>query len=402
MSRWEALALLMALAFLNYLDRHLLSPALPLIGKELGLDREAQGLLVTGFHLVYAATAPLVGWLSDRTSRKRLLIVLVLAWSVVTAGSGLAWGFTSLLVFRALTGLGEGGYFPTAVSVIGDLFAPNQRGKAIALHGLCTTLGGSAGFALGGLLAERVGWRASFFVAIVPGLLLALVMARRFREPERGAMLKEETLADAGAPARPYLRIVTSPPVLLISLAAGAAAFSTLGLTTFMVSFLTEERGLDLGLAGTLTGLAFAFTIAGQLAGGWLSDRLCRRVRGVRPLLVAAAYLGMAPLVVVVAHTEVIAVAVACFAFTQIDRGFAEPNLYGTIIDAVPASERGSAQGFLLMLTFAFASTSTWITGRLIDRVGYALTIDVLAGAAALSGVLALSLSLWLRRRSDI
>jgi hypothetical protein len=110
----------------------------------------------------------------------------------------------------------------------------------------------------------------------------------------------------------------------------------------------------------------------------------------------------MAPLVVVVAHTEVIAVAVACFAFTQIDRGFAEPNLYGTIIDAVPASERGAAQGFLLMLTFAFASTSTWITGRLIDRVGYALTIDVLAGAAALSGVLALSLSLWRRRRSDI
>jgi predicted MFS family arabinose efflux permease len=397
--RWEALAMLMVLAFLNYMDRHLLNPALPLIATEFGLDKQSLGLLVTGFNVVYALTAPLVGWVSDRVTRKRLLVVLVIAWSIVTAASGLAWGFTSLLIFRAMTGLGEGGYFPTAVSLIGDLFPPDQRGRAIALHGLCTTLGGSAGFAVGGVLAENVGWRASFMLAIVPGLILAAVFARRFREPPRGAMAARETItANASAPARPYLRIITSPAVLLIALAAGAAAFSMLGLTTFMVSYLRDERGLGVGAAGTLTGFAFAFTIVGQLSGGFLSDRLCARLPRVRPLLVAVACTMMAPLVVAIAHSPAIAVAVGCFALAQIARGFAEPNLYGTIIDAVPASERGTAQGFLLMLTFAFGSASTWVAGMLIDAYGYATTIDVLAAASALAALFAYALTAYFRR----
>jgi len=155
--RWGALGLLMTLAFLNYMDRNLILPLLGSIGRDLHLEEDRLGAFATGFHIVYGASAPLVGRLADVWPRKRILLVAVAGWSVVTATSGLAAGFLSLLVFRALTGLGEGGYFPTALSLIGDLFPKELRGRAIALHGACTTLGGSAGYAIGGAMGQRFG-----------------------------------------------------------------------------------------------------------------------------------------------------------------------------------------------------------------------------------------------------
>jgi MFS transporter, Spinster family, sphingosine-1-phosphate transporter len=397
----EALGLLVALAFLNYGDRNLLIPALTPIGAELSLSDAQLGLLGSGFHLVYALTAPLVGYLVDRHSRKRLILLILIAWSIVTAASGLAWGFTSLLIFRALTGLGEGGYFPAAVSLIGDLFPPGARGRAIAVHGAAATLGGSAGLAAGGVLAAKIGWRGTFFTAILPGLALALVFLIRFREPPRGtfADLEPAPPVETGA-RRAYLHIVLSVPVLLISAAAAAAALSMQGVNTFMVKFLQEQRHVSDQLAAVLTSVGFGFTLVGQLSGGWASDALSRRLAGARPLLVGIAYLAAAPMLLAVARVDAVAIGVVCYAASQVGRGFAEPSLYGTIIDALPAQERGTAQGFLLMCTFGGATAGSWIAGLLSDAYGLDEAIAGLALASALCGALALILAGYLRRQA--
>lgn len=421
MSRWEALGILMVLAFLNYMDRSLLPPALNAIKKELGLSGGEAGALATGFFAVYAFTAPLAGYLADRLSRKRILLFAVILWSVVTALSGTATGFASLLVWRALTGLGEGGYFPTALSLIGDLFEKNQRGKAIALHGVCTTLGGAAGLALGGVLVGEFGWRMPFFLAIAPGLLLALVLYIRFQEPVRGQK-EEAPPPGADLARRSYFRIASSTPVLLISLAACAAAFSMNAVYTFMPSFLQDAHGLSVGEAGVLTGVAFAATMLGQLAGGFSSDGLATRIAGVRPLLVAVAYLMAAPAVLGIAYVPAATLAVAAYAVTQVGRGFAEPNLYGTVMDSVAAHERGTAQGFLLAMTFAGSTAGPWIAGVLQEtsypstahafvgehvplmagifaETSYHLMFLFLAAASAVSTVCAAGLFVYLRTR---
>lgn len=397
MNRWEALGILMVLAFLNYMDRSLLPPALNAIKRDLGLSGREAGALATGFFAVYAVTAPLAGYLADRLSRRRILLFAVVMWSLVTALSGTATGFASLLVWRALTGLGEGGYFPTALSLIGDLFEKNQRGKAIALHGVCTTLGGAAGLALGGILVGEFGWRMPFFLAIAPGLLLAGVLFVRFAEPPRGQK-EAGPAADPGGPRRSYLAIATSTPVLLISLAAGAAAFSMNAVYTFMPSFLQDAHHLSEGEAGVLTGVAFAATMLGQLAGGFSSDGLANRITGVRPLLVAAAYLLAAPAVLAIAHLPLAGLAVAAYAVTQVGRGFAEPNLYGTVMDSVPAHERGTAQGFLLAMTFAGSTAGPGIAG-LLQETGYPAMFHLLAAAAAVSTACAAALFVYLRTR---
>jgi MFS family permease len=365
--------------------------------------------------------APISGFLADRLSRKRILLFAVVTWSIVTALSGTATGFATLLIWRALTGLGEGGYFPTALSLIGDLFERNQRGKAIALHGICTTLGGASGLALGGVLVGAFGWRMPFFLAIVPGLLLATVLFLRFEEPPRGQ--KEEKLPTGiDAARRNYLAIALSTPVLLISLSAGAAAFSMNAVYTFMPSFLQDTHHLSEAEAGVLTGVAFAATMLGQLAGGFLSDGLANRVTGVRPLLVAAAYLLAAPAVVAMAHVPAAMLAVGAYAVTQVGRGFAEPNLYGTVMDAVPAHERGTAQGFLLAMTFVGSTAGPWIAGVVQDirydsaghrfvaehvplvggilrHTSYTGMLHLLAVAAAVSTACAAALFVYLRTR---
>ncbi|WP_394830652.1 MFS transporter [Pendulispora rubella] len=397
MNRWGALGLLMALAFLNYMDRHLVFPLQGLIGKEFHIDTGKLGALTTGFTIVYAASAPLIGALSDRFSRKTILLTALLGWSVVTMMSGTATGFASLLVWRALTGLGEGGYFPTAVSLIGDLFGPNQRGKAIALHGVCTTLGGSAGYAMGGFLGEHFGWRMPFFLSVLPGVVLAGVLARYFREPVRGTTGPSKS--ESREKPRAYWRIVTSPPVLLIALAACAAMYSMNGLNTFLPLYLVEARHVSVSSAGVLTGAFFACTLFGQLAGGTVSDALAGRLRGARPLLVGFAYFGVMPAAFAIVHIDAVFVALACYGLTQFGRGWAEPNLYGTIIDSVPAHERGTAQGFLLLMTFTGASLSPWVAGMIIKQSGYVPVVHMLATSAGVAALLAFALVVYVRRK---
>ena len=421
MSRWEALGILMVLAFLNYMDRNLLFPALDDIKKELGLSGGQAGMLSSGFFLVYAFTAPLAGYLADRLPRKRILLFAVVLWSVVTALSGTATGFISLLLFRALTGFGEGGYFPTALSLIGDLFEKNQRGKAIALHGVCTTLGGAAGLAVGGLLVDSFGWRMPFFLAVVPGLVLAVVLYVRFEEPERGQRESEPPPGPEVA-RRLYNVIALSTPVLLISLSACAAAFSMTGLLTFLPSFLQNQHDMTAGEAGVLTGVAFAATMLGQLAGGFTSDGLANRVSGVRPLLVAVAYLLAAPAVLGIAWLGAPGLVVMAYAVTQIGRGFAEPNLYGTVMDSVAAHERGTAQGFLLAMTFAGSTAAPYVAGVLqeviwpspahrlvadsvpltagiLAHIDYSAMFNMLAAASAVATVCSAGLFVYLRAR---
>jgi MFS family permease len=238
-------------------------------------------------------------------------------------------------------------------------------------------------------------------MAILPGLLLAVIFLVRFREPPRGGFAAVELTppVEAGV-RRAYLRIVFSLPVLLISLAACAAALSMQGVNTFMVKFLQEQRGVSDQMAAILTSVGFGFTLAGQLSGGWASDALARRLAGARPLLAGVSYLAAAPLLLAVARVHDVAIGVACYAASQIGRGFAEPSLYGTIIDALPAHERGTAQGFLLMCTFGGATAGSWIAGLLSDAHGLDSAIAVLALPSALCGVLALILTLYLRRRA--
>jgi MFS family permease len=173
-NRTAIVALLTGLNFLNYLDRYIVAAVLPRIQEDLSLSNFEGGLLATIFLLGYFVTSPLFGVLGDRVSRKRLITFGVLTWSLATVASGLATSLPSLIVARALVGIGEASYATLAPTIIDDLSPPEKKGKMLAIFFLATPVGSALGYLLGGFVQAHWGWREAFFIGGGPGIALAL------------------------------------------------------------------------------------------------------------------------------------------------------------------------------------------------------------------------------------
>src|SRR5437899_11342668 len=170
----------------NYLDRYVAASVAPMVKRELNLTDSEIGLFGTAFLLVYAIAAVPFGYWGDRGVRKNVIAVGVAIWSVATLLTGFARSYFQLFLSRAIVGIGEASYYPAGTSLLSDYFPKEQRSRVAAVWGAGSTVGIALGFAGGGFIAEKLGWRAAFFFAAVPGLLFA-VLAFQMREPLRGA-----------------------------------------------------------------------------------------------------------------------------------------------------------------------------------------------------------------------
>ena len=181
------LAVLTLVYTFNHVDRQILVILLEPIKAELGLKDSQLGILTgIAFAAFYATLGIPVAMWADRGNRRNIIAIALTIWSGMTALSGFAQNFWHLLLARMGVGVGEAGGTPPATSMIADLYAPQERATALGIYTTGIGLGILLGFALGGFVYEHFGWRAAFFAAGVPGLLLALVVRFTVREPARG------------------------------------------------------------------------------------------------------------------------------------------------------------------------------------------------------------------------
>src|SRR5712664_1136941 len=189
------------LAFINlfsYLDRYVLAGVLEsLKHSDLGLSDANLGSLMSGFLIVYTLLAPVFGALGDRRSRPRLIAIGVACWSFATALSGFAGSYLALLAARASVGVGEAAYVTIAPSLLSDYFPVRQRGRVMAIFFCAIPVGSALGYVVGGLVDKHYGWRAAFFVAGTPGLLLA-ALCLLLRDPPRGVQDTDAARPGAG------------------------------------------------------------------------------------------------------------------------------------------------------------------------------------------------------------
>src|SRR5262245_39139565 len=179
------LLVLLGINTMNFYDRQLLGALAEPIKREWQLSDAQVGLLGTAFTLLYAAVGLPLGRWADVGRRTTILLLGVTLWSVMTALSGIAWGFWSLFVFRLAVGIGEASCAPAANSLVGDLVPRERRARALSLFMFGLPLGLGLGFVVGGAMAQEWGWRPALLVAGVPGLALALLMLW-VPEPPRG------------------------------------------------------------------------------------------------------------------------------------------------------------------------------------------------------------------------
>jgi len=274
------LATLTGINALNYLDRFLVAPLLPLIIVGLGLDDRQAGSLQSAFILVYALVCPVAGWLGDRTARLRVAALGVALWSLATVGSGLASTFAGLLLFRALVGIGEATYTVVTPSLLADCYPPSRRGRALSIFYAAMPFGIAIGYVLGGQIGAHYGWRPAFLVAGAPGLLCALALLV-LPEPPRGRFDPPAQAAAPRLPLRAFLRVLGKRPSYFCNMAAQTIyTFTMGGLGAWMPTYFVRERGISVGQAGTIFGLLLLGTgFLGTLAGGQIGDRLAQRFR---------------------------------------------------------------------------------------------------------------------------
>jgi MFS family permease len=291
-----ALFVLFAINLMNFYDRQIPAAVTEPIRITWHLKDWQVGLLTPVFTIIYAiAGVPLGRW-ADRGLRKKILSVGVTLWSLFTAASGLAWHYWSFLVARAGVGIGEASCAPAGNSLIGDLYPAGKRARAIAVFMLGLPLGICFGNLFSGMIAKRYNWQTTFFVAFIPGLILAL-LALRIREPRRGA-------AEAFQPAEqtrvesPYRRVLGITTMWWIIISGALHNFNAYAVNAWTPAYLQRYHGMNIAQANLIAAIVLgAVGVAGLLVGGVIADWVRRHRPNGRMLLSGAALLVSTPCV---------------------------------------------------------------------------------------------------------
>jgi MFS family permease len=284
----RALVVLTLINMVNYVDRYIVPPLFESLRRDpaMGAPNDAAlGTLMTAFLVVYLLTSPFFGTLGDRMSRMRLIAFGVAFWSVATAAGGLAGSFAALFAARAAVGVGEAAYGTISPAVLADYFALSMRGRVMSIFYCAIPIGSALGYVLGGTIDTHFGWRTAFFVAGVPGVLLALV-ALTVRDPPRGLWDEEKPAAPAPGQSqfafarKAYATLVRNRTYVLTCAGLAAYTFALGGIATWLPSFFERVRGVPHAQASSIPGgILVATGFVGTFAGGWLGDKWLSRNR---------------------------------------------------------------------------------------------------------------------------
>lgn len=355
---WYTLVILTLVYVSNSIDRTAMSILIEPVKAEFKLSDSQLGLLTgLAFGLTYALAGLPMGWLIDRVNRTKLLAAVVAIWSVCTTICGFAQSYPALVMARLAVGASESAAAPTAMSMIADLFPKDRRSTAMGIFWTSTAFGTATSLVLGGVIAAHYGWRAAFFVAGAPGLILAVLIFLTVKEPvrERDLGQGEGKGKGKGAPAPTLfqtLKFVCANPTVFHAFAGvGLASLAMSGVPVWAASFLVRTQGFTLPEAGLMAGIGVGlFGALGSLMGGPLGDAVVRRW-GVQTLpavpMIACSLACVSGLVFALGSSLVI-VAIGFVVFEIVSRAFTapayailvtgvEPRMRGVVISAVQA-----------------------------------------------------------------
>ncbi|HEX2794168.1 MAG TPA: MFS transporter [Croceicoccus sp.] len=287
---WFVLGILTLAQTCHGIDRAIIGLVLEPMGREFGLTDGQLGILAGFAYGIFFALAALpFGVAVDRFNRRNIMTAALTVWSAATAVCGLAVGYWSLFVGRAVVGMAEAAGSPTGMSILSDYFDRNRRATAIGIWYLSSGVGLALAFVVGGAIVEAWGWRWAFIAAGIPGLLLAPILLITVREPVRGnlddAPIGPANQDAADMPLFHRMRKLLSRPGLAhCILAIILIATGIYGMSTWLTTFLIRVHDLPIGRAG-LT-IAIAYGVLGSLGGfaaGAAADWLNRRRGGFEP-----------------------------------------------------------------------------------------------------------------------
>jgi predicted MFS family arabinose efflux permease len=289
------LALLCLTALLNLLDRQIFAILLEPIKRDLLLSDTQMGFVTGGaFAIVYTIAGIPLGRLIDIGKRRTILAATLLVWSCMTMCCGLARNYALLLAARMGVGIGEAGSLPATMSVVGDLYPAQKRSGAIGLIYACATLGVAVSLVLGGYLESVIGWRNTFVVVGIPGIIVGLLFLFTVPEPrrDRSPTAGRRTLVAA------LSEIWRVPSFRIVAFMCALLSFSGNALIGWSPTFLMRVHGMAAAEVGKTIGIAVICGAAGSFLSGQIADRGVKHdigwlfvITGLGPLLAVPAML---------------------------------------------------------------------------------------------------------------
>jgi MFS family permease len=299
---YAVLAILTIAYAFAYIDRSIIGVLIPSIKQEFHLSDTSLGLLSgLAFGLFFIVLGvPIAIW-ADRGNRRNIIALSIALWSIMTAIGGAAGSFVQLVLARIGVGIGEAGLTPPAHALIADLFPKPRRAFALSIYSSGIYVGVLVGLALGGYLAQVLGWREALIVVGTPGLVVAALLILIVREPLRG---QSDDAADAIEPHESTARVLrflwTTKTTRYTFVGISLCSLVTQTQMAWLPSFLVRSHGMSLVHVGALLGLASGIGgFAGTVLGGWLSDTFGARDARWRLWVVAIA-LSIAPIFILV------------------------------------------------------------------------------------------------------
>ncbi len=383
-----AFIVLLAINILNYADRSVLAAVQTKIQPEFHLSDTQLGLLASSFLFIYGlSTLPLGVW-ADKSTRKTIVAICVGIWSIATTLAGFTINFIQLFLARSILGIGEAGYAPASLSMIGDYFPKEVRGRILALWSMGNILGTAIGQVLGGLVAVTLGWRWAFYLVGIPGLIAAFLIWRAV-EPQRGIYDRGEETADEVAIAghgsmgnglgdimRAARRLVKIPTYWVL-IGAFIASFFTIGAAMAWINtYIVRDFRISEGQAGLLTGGTLAIgSIIGILIGGWVADYLQRRMPQGRLLISTISFLAGSPLTFLALSMRDLVPFALIFTVAIISLSLCLGPLNAVIQDIVEPEIRATAVGIVLLVAHLLGDAASpiiigWISSH--SSLGFA------------------------------
>lgn len=395
---WLVVALLWVVALLNYMDRQMLSTmqdAMKLDIVELQ-KAEAFGALMAVFLWIYGLVSPFAGVVADRVSRKKLVVGSLFVWSAVTYLMGYASDFTQLYWLRALMGVSEALYIPSALSLIADWHEGKSRSLAIGIHMTGLYVGQAVG-GFGATIAATFSWHSTFYWFGIIGIAYSVVLALLLHDkpkaaaavaasPDPATLMKKESVWRG-------LSVVLSTWAFWVILIYFAVP-SLPGWATknWLPTLFEKNLGLDMALAGPMSTITIAASsFVGVLLGGVLSDKwVLRNIRG--RIYTSAIGLGMTiPALVLLGFGHSVVAVVGAGMLFGIGFGMFDANNMPILCQIISAKYRATAYGVMNMVGVFAGAAVTHLLGKWTDGGNLGMGFAVLGGIVIVALVLQLA-----------
>ena len=278
---WIVVALLWVVALLNYMDRQMLSTMREAMQVDISELREAAnfGRLMAIFLWIYGLVSPFAGAVADRVSRKWLIVISLGVWSAVTLLMGHCTSFRQLYALRALMGVSEALYIPSALSLIADYFTGSARSLAVGVHMTGLYLGQAIG-GFGAAFAASLSWQSTFHWFGLVGVLYALVLVFCLRDKAGAGPEPAEVYVRQGRESvwKSFAMVFSNISFWVLLFYFASASLPGWATKNWLPTLFADSLGIHMAKAGPISTITIAASsFLGILIGGPLSDRWVKR-----------------------------------------------------------------------------------------------------------------------------